>query len=406
MASGGQGAPGPNTPLAGILVGRDAPDSSGLQTNLTDQLDLTARFNTGFLRHTLVAGIEVARQTNDLSRYNNPFNRNNNWVPEASLLNPNPNVARPIQPVTSKQYTVAHSEAGYITDTMRAGIYLDLIAGVRVDRFAADYTQTTLSTGAILKLSHTDVVASPRFAAVFKPTPWESLYVSYGTSFDPSAEALTLTSKLANLGPVKATTFEGGSKTSLLDGGLLLTAAVFHTEVDNAQINDPDNPGLTVLRGNQTVQGFELGASGHITPKLEITAGYTYLDGKASGNSGANPVVPYSNVEIPNVAKNAVNVWAEYDITEAWEVGAGLNYLDRRLGNIVTAGVSPAVAPSYVVWNAMTSYRINDKLKLQLNVINLFNTTFYDNIYYTSAAENHIIPGPGRTVRLTARASF
>ena len=88
-------------------------------------------------------------------------------------------------------------------------------------------------------------MASPRLAAVFKPVPWESLYVSYGTSFDPSAEALTLTTKTANLGPVKATSYEAGSKTSVLSGGLLLTVAVFHTEVNNAQTNDPDNPTLT-----------------------------------------------------------------------------------------------------------------------------------------------------------------
>ena len=92
-------------------------------------------------------------------------------------------------------------------------------------------------------------------ALVFKPTAWESLYFSYGTSFDPSAEALTLTTKTANLGPVKATTYEAGSKSSLFDGGLLVTGALFHTEVDNAQINDPENPTLTVLQGNETRAG-------------------------------------------------------------------------------------------------------------------------------------------------------
>jgi catecholate siderophore receptor len=406
VASGGLGAPSATTPLSAIRVGRDAPDSSGVQTNLTGQVDLTARFHTGPLAHTLVAGFELARQTNDLNRFNNPFNRNNNWIPETPLLDPDPFQVKPAEPVTSTQDTVANSQAGYVTDTVAAGSHLDLIAGVRVDRFEADYVQRTLTTGAVLNLGHTDVVASPRFAAVFKPTPWESLYVSYGTSFDPSAEALTLTSKLANLGPVKATTYEGGSKTSVLDGRLLLTAAVFHTEVDNAQINDPDNPGLTVLQGNQTVQGFELGATGHIGPNLQVTAGYTYLDGKTSGNTGSNPVIPYSNVAIPNVARNAVNVWAEYHLTRPWEIGAGLNYLDRRVANIVTPGVVPAVAPSYVVWSAMTSYRISPRLKLQLNVINLFNTLYYDNIYYTSASENHVIPGAGRTVKLTARANF
>jgi catecholate siderophore receptor len=406
LADHGQGPPTPGEPLGNILVGRDSPSSSGTQTNLTEQLDLTARFDTGVLRHTLVTGIEAARQTNDLKSYNNPFNSNNNWVPETPLLDPDPNEVRPFEPVTRTQHTTAESEGVYVTDTVNAGRYLDLIAGVRVDRFAADYRQTTLSTGAILPLSHTDLVPSPRVALVFKPTTWQSFYVSYGTSFDPSAEALTLTTKTANLGPVKATTYEAGSKTGVLDGRLLLTGAVFHTEVDNAQVNDPENPTLTTLQGKETVQGLELGATGHIGPKLSITAGYTYLDGKTSGDTGSSPVIKYSNVLIPNLARNAANLWAEYKIIKPWEVGLGVNYLDKRVGDIVTSASPPAVVPSYVVWSAMTSYRVNDTLKLQLNVINLFDALYYDNVYYTSASENHVIPGAGRTVKLTVRATF
>jgi catecholate siderophore receptor len=404
-AAGGQGAPAPGMPFEDVLVGRDAPDSSGAQTNLTDQFDLTARFTTGPLRHTLVTGIELARQTNDLERYNNPFNKKNTWVPLTSLLDPNPNMVKPAQPVTSTQDTTADNEAGYVVDTASLGSHLDLIAGVRVDRFAASYVQHTLTTGAVLNLGHTDVVASPRFAVVYKPASWQSFYFSYGTSFDPSAEALTLTSALANLGPVKATTYEIGSKTALMNGGLLLTGALFQTEVDNAQINDPDNPGLTVLQGNQTVQGLELGATGHIGPKLEITAGYTYLDAKATGAVGA-PAVRYSGDAIPNVAPNAFNLWGEYYLTSRWEAGFGLNYLDRRTANIVTGSAAPAEIPSYVVLGAMTSYRVNDRLTLQVNVINLTDAYYYDNVYYTSASENHVIPGAGRTVKATARASF
>jgi len=407
VASGGLGPPGPATPLSSILVGRDSPSSSGTQTNLTDQLDVTARFDTGFLHHTLVAGIELARQTNELKGYSNPFNSNNNWIPETPLLDPNPNQVRPNEPVTKIQRTDANSEAAYVTDTVNIGPYVDLIAGVRVDRFAADYHQTTLATGVVLPLSHTDVVASPRVALVYKPTSWESLYVSYGTSFDPSAEALTLTTATSNLGPVKATTYEVGSKSNLFAGHLLVTGALFHTEVDNAQVNDPENPTLTVLQGNERVQGLELGATGRITSNLEIVAGYTYLDGVTSGTVGRTiPVTRYTDVLIPNLARNAVNVWAEYHITRPWEVGLGANYLDRRIGNIVTTGVTPAFAPSYLVWSAMTAYRLNPQLKLQLNIINLFDKLYYDNIYYTSTSENHVIPGVGRTVKLTVRANF
>ncbi len=405
-ADNGQGPPTPGEALSAILVGRDSPSSSGVQTNLTDQLDLTARVDTGFIHHTLVTGIELARQTNHLDSYNNPFNSNNNWIPETSLLNPDPNQVHPNEPVTKQQVTDANSEAWYATDTMAIGRYVDLIAGVRVDRFAADYTQTTVSSGALLKLSHTDLVASPRVALVLKPTAWESVYFSYGTSFDPSAEALTLTTKTADLGPVKANTYEVGSKTNLFSGGLLVTGALFHTEVDNAQVNDPENPTLTVLQGNETVQGLELGATGRIGDKIKIVAGYTYLDGKTSGTAGSAPVVRYSDVLIPNLARNAINFWGEYKITKPWEVGVGANYLDRRIGDIVTPGITPAFAPSYVVWSAMSSYRINSQLKLQLNVINLFDKLYYDNIYYTSASENHVIPGAGRTVKFTVQASF
>ena len=406
VADGGAGPPTAGEPLSSILVGRDSPSSSGTQTNLTEQVDLTARFDTGFLHHTLVTGIELARQTNHLDSYNNPFNANNNWIPETSLLDPNPNQVHPIEPVTKTQITTADSEAAYVTDTVNIGRYVDLIAGVRLDRFAASYDQTAFTTGVVLNLSHVDVVPSPRVALVFKPTPWQSFYASYGTSFDPSAEALTLTTKTADLGPVKATTYEAGSKTSVLDGKLLLTGAVFHTEVDNAQVNDPENPTLTTLQGNETVQGLEFGATGHITPRFEITAGYTYLDGKTSGDAGTSPVIKYTNVAIPNLARNAVNLWAEYKIVPPWEVGLGVNYLDRRIGDVVTSASPPAVVPSYVVWSAMTSYKVNDRLKLQLNVINLFDTLYYDNVYYTSTSENHVIPGAGRTFKLTARASF
>lgn len=386
------------TPLSSILVGRDSPSSSGVQTNLTNQLDLTSRFQTGFVTHTLVTGIELARQTNDLDRYVNPFNGANNWIPETSLLHPDPNQVRPHEPISAVQHTTADSESAYVNDIIGLGAHVDLIAAVRFDRFAADYRQTALSTGAVTNLGHVDNVFSPRLALVFKPAANQSYYLSYGTSFDPSAEALTLTTKTANLGPVKARTFEVGGKWNVLDNRLLLTAAAFQVEVDNAQTNDPDNPTLTVLNGDERVDGFELGASGHLTSKLEITAGYTYLDGQTIASGTAADVGKF----MPNVARNAANVWAEYEFTHGFELGVGANYLGKRFADSGEA----ASVPAYLVWNAMAAYRVNDHLTLQVNAINLFNSLYFDGLYYTSASENHAIPGAGRTIKLTARARF
>ena len=394
----GKTPPTPTTPLDDLLVGRDDPSSTGTQTNFTNQLDLTARFETGPLSHILVTGIEYARQTSDLVRYVNPFNNNNIWVPETPLLDPDGSIALPYEPPSSNQNTTAISQAWYLTDTVHIGEYVDLIGGVRVDRFAASYDQFTIASGANLHLDRTDVIASPRAAIVIKPTETQSYYFSYGTSFDPSAEALALTTKTAGLGPVTAKTYELGSKTAWLDNKVNVTAALFQTKVDNAQTNDPDHPSITILAGNQRVNGAEIGVSGYLTDKWEIFAGYTYLDAKTTSSGTAADVGEF----LQNTARNAANLWTTYDVTDQFTIGGGGNWLGHRYGDFA----QQANIPGYVVWNAMASYKINDDFKVQLNLNNIFDKYYYDAAYYTSASENHIIPGPGRTVLLTTSVDF
>ncbi|MGA7541215.1 MAG: TonB-dependent siderophore receptor [Steroidobacteraceae bacterium] len=383
------------TPLNAIRVGRDAPDSSGVETNLDDQLDLTAHFSTGFMAHTLVAGLEIARQTSDIDRYQNPFNSNNDWIPETPLLDPDPNEIRPAEPLASTQSTVAPSGGAYVIDTLTLGRYVDLTGGFRYDDFSASYRSLTVQSGALLRLHELNRLGSPRASLELKPTPRQTYYFSYGTSFDPSAEALTLTTKTADLGPVKARSFEVGAKSEWLDDRLMLTQALFRTEVDNAQTNDPDNPTITVLNGNERVEGIELQAIGHLTPRWEIFSGYTYLDGRtlASGTAAAVGKL------MPNTAHNQLNLWTEYGLPQGWQIGAGGNWLSHRFADTAET----AYVPGYLVWNAMVSYEASPRLSVQLNANNLLNKLYFDGVYYTSPAENHVIPGAGRSLTLTLR---
>ncbi len=394
----GQQTPAAGQPLESILVGRDAPSSSGVQSNLDNQIDLTAHFRTGLLTHTLVTGIELARQSSDLRRYTNPFNSNNNWIPKTPLLAPNPYEVFPVEPVSSIQDTSAPSGGAYVIDTVGLNRYVDLVAGYRFDYFSAHYEQTSVTTGSRLHLQELNRVGSPRAALLVKPTARQTYYVSFGTSFDPSAEALTLTTKTAGLGPVKAKTYEVGAKSAWMDGGLQLNAAIFHTEVDNAQTNDPDNPTITVLNGNERVNGLELGVTGYLTRHWELYSGYTYLDGRTIASGTAADV----GKVMPNVAHNALNLWTEYEFSSGWEIGGGGNWLGKRYADSAEA----AYVPGYVIWNAMAAYRFSPQLELQINGFNLFNRLYYDGIYYTSAAENHVVPAPGRSVMLSAHLSL
>jgi len=394
IADGGQGPPAPGTPYEDIVVGRDAPDSSGIQTNIDDQLDLSARFDTGAVTHDLVAGIEYSRQTSDLARYLNPFNTSNNWIPETPLLDPDPYEALPgIEPVSSYQDTTAYVYSAYVTDTIGFSPHWDLLAGARYDEFTAAYDQLTLSSDTLLALGHLDRLGSPRAALEFKPTGDQTYYLFYGTSFDPSAEALSLSTKTADLGPEKAKTFEAGAKATV--GTVLLTGAVFQTEVDNAQTNDPENPDVTLLEGNQRVDGVELGATGRLTEHWEITTGYTYLDGRTLASGTAADV----GKALPNVARDEINLWTEYELSRRWELGVGGNWFAHRYAD----GAEMAYLPGYTVLNAMASYRPTQSVTLQLNAFNLLNKLYYLSPYYTSAAENHVLPGPGRSASLTIR---
>jgi len=229
---------------------------------------------------------------------------------------------------------------------------------------------------------------------VFKPNAHARIYASYGTSFDPSAEALSLSTKNANLAPVTAKSYELGAKYDFLGGKLLATAAIFRTQINNAQITDPDHPTQIQLAGNQRVDGAEVGLTGRVTAHWELTAGYTFLNGKTlySTTPGA------TGSQLANTARNSANLWTEYEFSHGIELGVGGNYLDKRYGDYE----QQATLPAYVIVNAMAAWTVNPQLLLRANVNNVFNKLAWINSYYTSAEENHVLPAPGRTALFTA----
>jgi catecholate siderophore receptor len=241
-------------------------------------------------------------------------------------------------------------------------------------------------------------VPSPRAALVYKPAEMQSYYVSYGTSFNPSAENLSLSSKNANLAPEKDRTYEAGAKIGWFGGQLSTTLAVFNTEMTNARVSDPDDPLLQELSGKQRVNGIELGASGYVTERLEILAGVTYLDPKTVSSTAPAQI----GKVLQNTARSAADVWVEYTLSDQWQIGGGLNYVGLRYAD--PTGLD--IIPSYVVWNAMAAYHLTDDIGIQLNLDNVTDTAYFDNSYYSSPVENHIVPGAGRTLTATATFEF
>ena len=389
----GAAPPAPGTPLDTVLTFRDRPSVQGTVSTLMNDTNLHMRFATGAIQQHLIVGIELDREEADLTRFANQLNT----IPGTPILNPDPFEPFPGHQtqVTQTPDTVTKTVSGLVEDIIDFGPQWQATAAVRVDRFNAEFNEPITHA----HFEHTDTIGSPRASLVYKPVPTVSVYASYGTSYDPSAENLSLSAKTASLGPEKDKTYEFGVKSVALNGRLALQAGVFQTEMTNARVGDPTNPTAPqILAGEERVRGFELDASGYLTDELEITAGFTHLDSETLKSSDPLSV----GAPLLNTAPNQANLWLTYEFQEAWKVGAGANFLDRRAADIDNT----AHVPSYVTFDAMVSYRLNKAISVQLNGYNLANKYYYANSYFSSPVENHVVPGAGRTGLLTVSFAY
>lgn len=384
----GDAPPVPGTPLDTVLTFRDRPSVEGTVRTLMNDANLHLRFTTGPVAQHLIVGVELDREEADLTRYANQLDE----IPGTPILNPDPFQPFPGHQtqVTQTPDTVTKTGSGLVEDVLSFGPQWEATVAVRVDRFNAEYNEPITKQ----HYEHTDTTASPRASLIYKPIDIVSVYASYGTSYDPSAENLSLSAKTASLGPEKDRTFELGVKSSALNGKLSLQAGVFQTTMTNARVGDPTNPTAPqLLAGEERVRGFEVDAIGHLAQDWEITAGYTHLDSETLQSTDPASV----GAPLLNTAPNQANLWLVYEFHEAWKMGAGLNYLDRRSADVDNT----AHVPGYVTFDAMASYRFGSHLTVQVNGYNLANRYYFANSYFSAPVENHVVPGAGRTGLLT-----
>jgi catecholate siderophore receptor len=338
------------------------------------------RFNLGPVRNDVIAGIELGHET-----YTNRATSRTN-LPILPLLNP-PYMSTPAGVTTvggNYAESSANEFAAYVNDTVSLGPHWKLVGGVRWDRFQAHIANTITAP---LYASQTNNFTSVRAGAIYQPTDWQSYYVSYGTSFDPSLETLTVTNNTQNLAPETTKSYEVGGKWDLFGGNLSVNSALFQQEMNNArtQVSTTEY----ALEGNIRVRGFQTGVSGHITDKWQVFGAYTYMDGTIlqafDGTQGNTPA---------NTPRNTLTLWTTYDLTPHWEIGGGPTYMSSRYAatnNLVEVG-------GYTRWDAMAAYH-QKKWDVRLNLLNLTNKYYFDSLIQSDGGRS--VPGIGRTLLAT-----
>ncbi|AMV45385.1 TonB-dependent receptor [Paraburkholderia caribensis] len=354
--------------------------------------DVEWKFNTGPVKHDLLAGVDLSHETysNQSFTATSP-GMTSNTIGVVPLINPpyTPRPANVKEVATNLAESSANGVGLYLNDTISLGEHWKVVGGVRWDRYEASIKNTiNLPRYA----TQTNYFTSVRGGIIYQPADWQSYYVSYGTSFDPSLEALTLTNGQQNLPPEHNKSYEVGAKLDLLGGGLSVTQSLFNIEKTNARTANPD--GSYTLDGDIRVRGYQLGLAGHITDKWQVFGGYTYMDGTIlqafDGTQGKTPA---------NTPRNTLTLWTTYLFTPHWEIGGGPTYMSSRYAannNLVQVG-------GYTRWDAMAAYHAK-RYDVQINVLNLTDKNYYDALIPSDGGR--AVPGYGRTFLATLNYRF
>jgi catecholate siderophore receptor len=378
----------PNTAASPAgLVTLDAYHSGTERQNFFNQTDLTWAFTTGSIGHTFLAGVELGRQDTANFRNNSSFRT----TPAAVVSIESPRTSAPLvfdQPNQDNDVD-ASVAAVYVQDQIVLSKHLQLIAGLRFDRFDIEFDNHLNDT----RFERDDDLVSPRAGLIYKPIEPVSLYASYSVSYLPSSgdQFASLDATSAALEPEEFDNIEIGIKWDL-GANLAMTAAIYQLDRTNTRAVGPNN--TTVLTGEQRSEGIELGLSGSVTERWDVMAGYVFQDAEITRATAAAP----SGRSVPLVPEQQFSLWNTYRLTPMWRVGLGVTHQSEAYASISNA----VTLPSFTRVDGAAFFTLNERFAGQLNIENLLDETYYG----TAHNDNNITPGSPLAVRVGLTTRF
>ena len=380
--------------------------------------NLVGEFETSSIGHTIVAGAEYIDTSSDQNRFNNVFDSNGDDQ-EFFLLDDGPDGpalnfvnfvgTNADEILTTGGFTDLNDDtrvsvevfSAYIQDEIAINDYFDIVLGGRFDRFdiVVDNVEPGNDFGVATRV---DEEFSPRVGLVFKPQENISVYGSFSESFLPrSGEQFTdINGDDDQLAPNTFENLEAGVKWDFANG-LSFTAAVFEIESTSPQQTDDEDEEVGILDVvTSDVRGFEAQIQGNITDQWHISAGYSYLDGDQVeiGVDDNGNEFQFDGDRLRELPENTFNVWSNYQVTDKFGLGGGVTWQDESFaGNDASV-----VLPSFTRVDAAAYYDVNDDLRLQVNVENLFDEEYFPNAH----TNNNITVGAPLNAKFTISGRF
>ena len=403
---------------------------SRYQTNeiLANQTEVTTKFETFGFKHTLVGGVEISDEKILIDSYSGLTTESFGVTPSTSatlnLWNPNGRIftltGTPVRNGRPTEVGVV-TKSLYLLDTANWQDTLYLNGGIRLDNYKISNTPFNGTT-----ISRDDNLFNYNLGITYKFLPNASIYAAYGTSSNPVGSELDgsgeayggLNAQNAPFRPERNKSTEIGTKWELFNKRVLLTAALFQTEKDNARESVGTGAAAT-LRDTAAyrVRGIEFGIGGNVTDKLSLFGGAVFMDSEQTKS------LTTANVgqKLANIAHQSFNLLAKYQMTDQWSISGMATYKSEIFGGTLAAakfgggtvnvgGVTYSLPigyntlPSGWRFDVMSEYKLNKTFSVDFKLLNIANTRLYD-AFYRSAAP-YVYIAPGRAAYLTVKAVF
>lgn len=296
----------------------------------------------------------------------------------------------------SDQRENVDSRGWFIQDAMRLNDNWLLLGGLRYDSF-----DVMSGKGRPFKTNTeaSDSRLVPRAGVVYNINSWSSLYASYTESFKPNTSIAT---QIGALPPELGKAYEVGAKIDL-PGRVTGTLALFDIHKRNVMVSElVDGETVTRTAGKVRSQGVELDIAGQLTDSLSLIGSYAWTDARVTSDPENN------GNELANVARHTAALFLTNDFGQTGllpaddlRAGIGARYVGRRAGDAANSFYLDdyTVADAFVAWSTpIDSY----KVKWQVNVKNLFDTTWYP----SSGNNLRVAVGEPREIVLKASVDF
>lgn len=326
---------------------------------LLDQ-HVQGKFTTGAVGHTVLGGIDHARQDEQTWRAPRTMSTIDAWNPEYGRVGS-------WAPRTRSPDTRQRNTGFYLQDQIRWGQWV-VVAGVRHDR---------ATSGTEGSLDAVTSATTKRLGALYASASGWSPYLSYAESFTPQSPRAGHSFK-----PLRGQLWELGIKYEPPGHVLAFNAALYELREKN-RIQSPAPDTYNQL-GKTRTRGLELEARGSLGHHLDVLGHYNYI---------------HLDPQLSSQPRHQASAWGVYRFNRSrklgWSMGAGLRWMSA-----FRDGAAPRV-PSAALLDLMLAYD-TDRWRVALNVSNATDKAYFS----TCLARGDCWWGARRNVALTVTHRF